>query len=74
MSYKEIAEHVAAILADPDTPAELYNSISETVLGLADAHRVNIFHPDVLPVALPLAFALARADESDVMTEKGGDV
>jgi hypothetical protein len=63
VSYKDITEHVGRILADPDTPVDLHNAISETVLEIADEHRVNIFHPAVMSVALPLALELQRATE-----------
>jgi hypothetical protein len=64
MSYKEITEHIAAIIAEPATPVGIYNELTEAVLGLIDHHDTNVFDPDVLRVALPLALereARARA-------------
>jgi hypothetical protein len=55
MSFKQITEHIAAIIADPATPVGIYNELTEAVLGLIDHHDTNVFHPDVLRVALPLA-------------------
>jgi hypothetical protein len=55
MNYNNVTENVARLVADPDTPAEIYNSLTETVLEMTDRHNINVFHPAVLRVALPLA-------------------
>jgi hypothetical protein len=60
---QNLAEQITAILSNPETPADLFNSIHESVLNMADETRVQIVSPEILPHALPLMLARLQAQE-----------
>jgi hypothetical protein len=60
---ESLADHLIGILSNPDTPAEIYNALSEEVLMISDQTRAGVLDPEVLRVAMPLM--LARMKEQD---------
>jgi hypothetical protein len=49
----DLADHIAAVLADPKTPSRIYNALSEAVTESASKDRVQS-RPEVIRVALAL--------------------
>jgi hypothetical protein len=47
----DLAGHLAAVLADPATPASVYNTLQESLSGMVN-HRDTMHSPDVIRVAL----------------------
>jgi len=64
MTPEQLTAHIAAIIENPDTPVGLYNDLHDSIVDLADEHKVNLFHPDLLRVAFPLLLSLERNKDS----------
>ncbi len=50
----DLATHIAAIFSNPETPEILHNAVVDAVNELALDAQINLDHPEVLRVALPL--------------------
>ncbi len=53
-SITSLTETAAAILANPETPTDLYNALVDGIFDLATDTKIGLNHPDVPRVALPL--------------------
>jgi hypothetical protein len=60
LKYANLTEHILALLADKSLPVGLHNALHEELLELMEGNRANLFHPDVMRVALPLALDRKR--------------
>jgi hypothetical protein len=49
----DLAEHIAAVLTDPDTPTEIYDALAKAVTDIAAKDKVTS-RPEVIRVALRL--------------------
>lgn len=67
-----LADHVAAILTDPDTPAEIHNGLFDALYEAADRARVKLDTPEVLRVALPLIQSRLAAARRKARPASGG--
>ena len=55
MKPDELADHISAILENPDTPTEIYNALAEATIDVIDEANAGILKPEVLRIALPSA-------------------
>lgn len=57
-----VADHIAALLEHPDTPADIYNAVAEVVTDLTARHQLA---REVLRVSLPLALDKSQPAVAD---------
>jgi hypothetical protein len=66
VSGPTVADQVAALLDNPDTPADLYNAVAEVLSDLTARHQLS---RDVLRVSLPLALGKSQPAVADHVVE-----
>lgn len=57
VSGATVADQVAALLENPDTPADIFNAVAEVVTDLTSRHQLS---REVLRVSLPLALGKSQ--------------
>jgi hypothetical protein len=68
---KILANHLAAVLNDPNTPEGIYNALREELLDAATEARVSIDDPATLPDTLPHVLDLLNAHPSSNEKREG---
>ena len=70
-AHERAAARVAAILADPETPDYLMETLTDMLIDLTNETRIDVTVPEVARVALPLMFAVTEATELMPTYESG---
>jgi hypothetical protein len=70
LARERTAERIAVILADDDTPAFVWDVLTDMLIALSNETGVDVTTPQVARVALPLM--LERAAKDDLRCCNGG--
>jgi hypothetical protein len=70
LARERTAERIAAMLADDDTPAFVWDVLTDMLIALSNETDVDVTTPQVARVALPLM--LERAAKDDLRCCNGG--
>jgi hypothetical protein len=70
LARERTAERIAVMLADADTPAFVWDVLTDMLIALSNETNVDVTTPQVARVALPLM--LERAAKDDLRCRNGG--